>query len=1311
MSVYQLINKLCVELIKESECDEIKLQSARKIAFEVLLKKSFNESLLLEKTVEDYQFTRFELALHNKTKELDKLDHFIDVLRENENSLLSVSAFLILLKNIDSVEVCEHHSFLQLQTKAFEDVRKNKYLSHISLSTDHTNNARNKRSSEQTTFLSSILDSYIGHNDSDNLKLKRIEPLNPIISSTISEKNDNQQKTVSYKTNGRKTWENLENYEKSPAKSFLTESRSLYTYQRLKSASHSASSEITAVSFPKLMNDIKLLILGIESETFKRSETTLKFYMTTKVCCGDISDMDGMLLKFLEVGTCFTRLKSYTAKNPFNQSQIFEGFIFKAFCDRVIKFLNYCRDIIYPQESETFLELYNNTSKIMKIIIHLSIFLNVHPSSSTIQRTILSGSDFLRLLYNEYTYSLNTDVKCFYVDLLKACCEVYYIRYQEWLYHGKLDDPYKELFIYFVDRYKENTKHFFDRAYLIRKQSVPEFLIGCADNVLLCGKYTLLLKSFNPLHPLFVIKKPSFKICLTHDQINELKDRCREFSAKARQECGEIISISDLLEEKHRRKVEKYKNAEIASTKNAQKWKQHQEERLQEIRDFREAQQKELRKELELIEQKKMLKRMTEIQHERDYLDELDRIEDEELQRENEELKARIKIYQELNDKLDDEIDQNKNVKEESTTSKLDRPIKIEHEDDKLNANNPIDKDARDAPDAQEMKIVKDEMNNILESASELTEAQKNKRKVMSHEYNLLDTKQVKDDNNGNIECPKALTDAQKNRMKVLGYEYGMIKKEESIDQPKINVQDYDKMTDLQKNRLKVMSHEFGIDDNDGKKDTKPKSQRIKVQRENMTELQRNRQKVLSHEFWFEEIEDVKNPQEKKGALSLELLKPDISKQNLESPMSTTSDHFNSENNESLEKSSSSTSSDLVPNSENKQEADDEDKLEMFRAFEEAIEKNQNKFMGIKLNDSSDYSHMSTSTEITKMDTVALSQYLQMSLTLPLNAYMEILNNETLKMYIKDLDILSHFKSLRNYFLLMNGEFCSCICHEMFSKIENGMKPSEILNYQSLHMILDHALSSSRYYDPNTEYLSFIVQNIPEKFEIHSPGILNILTLSYQLEWPLSLILNPETMDKYRAIFNYLIKLKRITWILEQCFQILKEAHKSHGTELLKSQQYRDVQYIRHKMTQFVNCLENYVTHNVIQISWNAFMEDIKSAESILCIYRKHANYLKRILFLCLLNKSYTEFYKNIEDIFKVILKFYKHLKSGNWLNTSSTYTHEKYNKIQVDADEFHRLIRYILYLGNKVIQQGYQKEIYDLLHLINVNDYYSNDD
>jgi gamma-tubulin complex component 6 len=282
------------------------------------------------------------------------------------------------------------------------------------------------------------------------------------------------------------------------------------------------------------------------------------------------------------------------------------------------------------------------------------------------------------------------------------------------------------------------------------------------------------------------------------------------------------------------------------------------------------------------------------------------------------------------------------------------------------------------------------------------------------------------------------------------------------------------------------------------------------------------------------------------------------------------------------------------------------------------------------------YEHIKTT------DTMAMSRFLQMSLMIPVNAYMEVLNNETLKMFVDDdLDILSHFKSLRNYFLMMNGEFSISICQKLFSKLETGVRPVELLNYQSLHSILDHALSRSRH-DANTEQLSFIVQNIPEKFELHSPSVLNMLTMSYKLEWPLTLILNPETMEQYQAIFNYLLKLKRISWVLEECFQILKELHKKHGQALLRSPQYRFVQQTRHKMTHFVHCLENHVTRNVLQISWNAFVDDLKSTQSIHGIYRKHTNYLKRVLFLCLLNKKSIEFQKAIEGTFKVILKFHK---------------------------------------------------------------------
>lgn len=717
------------------------------------------------------------------------------------------------------------------------------------------------------------------------------------------------------------------------------------------------------------------------------------------------------------------------------------------------------------------------------------------------------------------------------------------------------------------------------------------------------------------------MKKPTLRICITHEELAELRQKCSDFVKAAREECGASISIEEHLETKHREKLEKHKNAEIASRKNILKWKQEQEERLQEIREYRELQQKALCKELQNMEEKRLMRKLEEIQAEKNFMDEVEEIENERILKENAVLSDRIELYKKLNEELDQKIGKNeltlKNYGEclEKSTKSFSQATS----EDILNANNPLEEDIS-------QKIIKDDMNNVIEKSINLTDAQKNKIKVMSHEYNSLS---IESEKNSNETSKILLTEAQKNKLKVMGHEFGMIEEEKLT--PKIDIQDYDKeMTALQKNRLKVLSHEFGMKDEDLGPKKKKKSSNV------MTDLERNRLKLMSHEFGYDD-HDLNEPKKKNHPkLSLELLKPERTKEILESPMSVSSDHFNSDHNDSNEKLQNE-----VDNFE--QEKDNETgENEIWRAFEEAVEKNFNTFLGISLDSENNYSTLSSQYEnIPKMDSGVLAQFLQLSLTIPLNCYMNILNNETLKMFVKDLDILTHFKSLRNYFLLMDGEYSSCICHDMFSKLIK-LKPIELLNYQSLHMILDCALSGSRNKDPNTERLSFIVQNIPEKFDIHSPNVLNMITLSYKLDWPLSLILNPETIEQYQAIFNYLMKLKRISWVLEECFQLLKDSHKEFGYKILKSQQYRNVQQIRHKMTQFVQSLENYITRNVLQISWNELMRDLKSSQSILCIYRKHTNYLKRILFLCLLNKKSYEFYKTIEDIFKVILKFHK---------------------------------------------------------------------
>lgn len=637
---------------------------------------------------------------------------------------------------------------------------------------------------------------------------------------------------------------------------------------------------------------------------------------------------------------------------------------------------------------------------------------------------------------------------------------------------------------------------------------------------------------------------------MTDEEISDLMIECKTFIQNARDVCGRRISIEEILNEIQKDNAEKYKRAEEASVKNYQRWQHEQSELQRANNERRELQMQDLQAELKRIEERKLAKRMKELQEEKDYLDELEAVEEYQLKKENDTRRKRIEIYQELNENLDKELEHKAAIINDLQTKAkgVDVSSTDPNKDDEVNANCSngisITSDDREEPvmtteqqvsneseisptkskltSAEAEHSTTDEMNNVVGvKTTAQAEAQRNKEKFMSHEHNFSSFSAT-NDQNGNMgimsTSAKNLTDAQRNKLKVMRHEFGLIENEKT---PKISVDGSDSLTDLQRNRLKVMSGEF-----------------------------------------FLEVEGRDVPTARLDLLSTS---PRFS-QILESPvsdimaMSVTSDHFSAAESSELRDSEKSGENIEVTQSH---EDDEENDDELFRAFEEAIEKNSSHFLG------ADLSRVSSSTSyecVKTTNTLEMSRYLQQSLMIPVNAYMEMLNNETLKMFVENLKIISHFKSLRNYFLMMNGEFSISVCHQLFTKLEKGVKPLELLNYQSLHMILDHALSNARH-DENTEQLSFIVKNVPEKFENYSPLVLSCLTLSYKLEWPMNLILNPETMEKYQAIFNYLLKLKRISWVLDECFQLLKTSLRQHGKDLLNSQQYRNVQLIRHKMT------------------------------------------------------------------------------------------------------------------------------------------------
>ncbi|XP_055309064.1 gamma-tubulin complex component 6-like isoform X1 [Sitodiplosis mosellana] len=1176
---------------------------------------------------------------------------------------------------------------------------------------------------------------------------------------------------------------------------------------------------------------IKLLLIGIESESFVYDPSSMTFRLVEHLTVENIlpDTIAHFVLDFIECGACYKRLKSLISTNNFQLK--YNGFVFKTLCSSLDRYLETFRSAIIVDRNETICELLVRVSPLIKQVRILAKLLAVHPSDADRDLSSLAyGSEFLGYLYNQITEVTQQDVYALLVFILSQCCAVYFRRFSNWIYHGTIEDPGQELFIEFNNYYVAKTKSFFDKAFIIKISSVPGFLRGWENSILLCGKYSNLLKVYNPTHPLFSIIPPQLTVCLSFAQIRAVEAECQKYQVLAQAACGRPFQLDNLFKRRQEKRLELVKVIAERTKLNLEQWKAEQEVKAAKKQEKHEKNRLELMQQIEEIRAQKLRKRREEVEADLEYLRQSELVELELIERENEQRRKNIEYYNELaqivdaqQKRTDTEIRElksklshktNRNESNEDIENTLVNIDHAEAESDQSDAESvyfDADKstsstsskafqspDMLKSPDtAQTPEILQAAAASISRSASDHINSNvidmlsqdraRNRANVLKSNINLIATEEVTQ----KVDIPNGpLTDAQKNKLKMLHQEYGLIDANANTE---VMMRDTApaELTELQKNRNKVLASEFGITDvvvnvstenrcnaafNRNKKLAQENSHTFgKLDEVNankpMTDLQLNRQKVLMQEYGMNSIETRTTAEattlrnKLKASLSLDLDNTKMTQPNLlspkacqsdfvVSPMSTTSDELiaSSLNEAGNDKSPPKVRLDCSIAKEKEVNfdqftADIEERPTPMSALNTAgIERHNGGFefnvpyksqptfsqilrpssgsssiFDISSRLSATRSNKATppspinqsskslsKSELQDLSSGNLAYFLEQSFTIPLQVFSNILNNEILKIFFHDLDVLSHFQDLRNYFFMMDGEFASNVCDGLLNKLQVVRKPSELLNSYTLHSILESALQSSvGGINKNAENLSFCIPSIPEQFDMTSPNVLSELHLSYKVEWPLNLLLSNEAVEHYDKVFQHLLKLRRITWLLDECLYKLKDIRKQSAENIQTSSQFRHVQQIRHKLLCFVDALQNHIISIAIEGSWLKFQTDLKTVKSMEDLYKKHTKYLKRVKFLCMLNRSSHEFYVKVEDIFVVILRFCNKLQSKNWKCDNGVYSHPNYDKLIQIEEDFTKLIKYIIYAGNKMSQCGYQAEIGEFIYMININGFY----
>ncbi|KAK4874696.1 hypothetical protein RN001_014056 [Aquatica leii] len=1130
---------------------------------------------------------------------------------------------------------------------------------------------------------------------------------------------------------------------------------------------------INVISSERFVRDIKYLLVGIETKTFFYNDNgkfILRFgtYIETltpgtiKSYCKDL----------IFCGQCYKGLDALCSQNSLTLKESNNGYIFFELCESIKRYLTcYRLAVLSIPNTMNLLSLHQHTKKLRNYIAVLASICKVGPYKESTQMP--HGVALLNYLFQQVMSLTDTNVILALFSILYPCCQVYFSRFlQQWLLNGTICDPFGEFFINVHPKYiTTRGRTYWTRSYTVRKDIVPDFIGNLSSDILACGKAMNLLKLCVPNSPLclYIMEKHPDVItcCLTSEQLSIQEQNNYSYYLEATAVCGPRLSLSQIITSSKEEDTAQMNL--IAKKRLATLNRIEQERKMESQREYDKR-----RYEMKLLQDQYLealrLKRLKQAEELEDNL----KIFQKNMWIQNlhnkiiaEESANLIKYYNTLYDACEERRlyfekrsqnlrklllphDQTKLIDLENTTE----PKSVsEYSETQTSLHKEVVEAASDyvlALSTSDTSSTLSDTHEVTESASDINAnsetpkskqyfstaaenfevAKKNKAKVLELEMNIIPS--AKPSQTVTLVDKSKLTEAQRNKLKVMSSEFDIdltsITTETSLKVP---------LSAVEINRNKMMS---SSDCFSGRSIDYINEETTRSTCDNENYLNKN---VESSNFINKHTDKNENVikkwvSTKQDRLSLDLTKIETRSDstllsaksdvkslrspkfelNKVSPMSIDSTPLSSSVTTPLSKMLMFERNDIDMQSITETATTGDSAPE--QAFQFEIDKSDN-FLSFEYRKSlynlkSKLDRQPSKKNVLSQDaktvsTNCLKLYLQQSILLPLTAQTKLVTNELLKYFIKDQMYLKHLNSLRNYFFLLDGEFGRNITNNLFKKLYDVNFPMDLINIHTLTVLVYKAIDYSTKLQDHSQCLSFRVNDLPQVFDLGNPDVFDCISLTYKTSWPLNILIPSDSIAKYDEVFKFLLKLHRISWVLQKIFQDLKSLLKEtelKKTVVMSSPQYRKLHQCRHVMTHFIQTLQTYIVSEVLHSSWEIFENHLKSVTTINQLYALHTTYIKNILFMCLLNQKSAPLQKVLNKIYIVILKFYDYLRSRSWYSIDGVFMHPNFKKLEDIFSNFQDLMLFLFKIGQKVVRCGYQPHLLQLLNMLNINDYYT---
>ncbi|CAK9817690.1 Gamma-tubulin complex component 6 [Anthophora quadrimaculata] len=1041
----------------------------------------------------------------------------------------------------------------------------------------------------------------------------------------------------------------------------------------------------------EFINDIKSMLLGIESNSFEYRNLTgftlRKNISVYGVCSGSL---ENVCQEAIYWGNCFRFLSHLVAPKPQSGKLLQEGLIFKAMCTNIKELLLYYQAVLLriftnENQSEGLLRIFQKVRSVATLITKVAKVCQPYKENHYMHR---EGSNILTRIYNEAIKVTDPKVALVFYSLLKSCCEVYFRFLQKWIFEGISDDIYGEFIIKTRPQYLRARNHkFWTRSFSISNDAVPGFLSDLAESILQCGKTVRLLRtcdSKNPVCHVCVTEQPEIKVCLSVIALHEQSSRCREYERRGTSALGSVLSLSTAILNQKRLKKEMSEvvvctERDINTTTTATT--------LLKIRECP-------REHTPIYNFEQKLKKNTDLSNGIHWQIERD--------------KQRSTIKKETR------YAERRNIWNyyENLANGINKPCvrsewrvkRMKLHDKRTIALNGVNQDSKNQLErSEETNSIMITSDSSVESPISFEDENKNYAKTSRNSSNNNNNNNNNNDNDDN----------KKYNLHNFEELSETIKGETFTSQFSANKEMVDEICkDLSLHRTdRSMAIERPSFLNIIKIDNTAKESEIGgvCMRSLGYDMTPNNNQLEVREIEFTPVTNHKVTV--KGVHYMEsTIRINQGNDDIETPMSCTTDNFTSSVQSPISQtchlendlSPMETTSTVVVSSYSPTITNSSVPIKEDPTFSD-LSKVACDDVSSSISPTVVTAAPLSITDVEIIDQISLQAYLEKSIRIPLNVQSRLINNAVIKYFLKENNLLSHLHSLRSYFFLLNGEFAKSLTDSLYARLYEISIPIELFNSATLTNLLERALvhSFSNVY-VNSELLSLSATDTPSQLHISDPAALDCLSLNYKITWPLNIILDETVMQQYGKVFKFLITSGRVSWVLQEDFNMMKRERKA-----IISEQYHKLQLYRHSMTQFMNALHNYLTCSVLHASWAEFERDLENSLTVDQIYSSHVNYVKRILSRCMLNSRGEKVRVCLNNIFKVILKFHNRIRSENWVTNTTGYVHPNFKKLEQMYRAFCELRAYMAHVAFKLATSGYQPHLTHFLNALNINQTY----